>query len=337
MKKMTKLVKGSLALAAAALLALPMALAVPQKALAKEEEDDAEVISSVSLNIEADISAGEDGCEVEVTTDDSEYEVDYVEIKNEPRDRWQDGDKPKLKITLTTDEEDYIFESGFSKKDVELSGDEATVTSVSRKKDKLTIHVTLEELEGDGDDGYDLEVYDLMWDKSDGSASWDGGDDTETFEVRILRDGSALSTSLTANYPLYSFAPYFTGSGRYTFKVRGVYDASHKGDWEESEPWEVSAEMAAAVNSAASADAMAGVWIRDGKGWWYRNPDGSYTVNNWQLIENQRYFFGETGYMKTGWILWNGQWYYCGADGAMLSGTATPDGYYVGSDGVWIP
>ena len=335
MKKMTKLVKGSLTLAAAALLAFPMALAVPQKALAKEE-DDAEMISSVSLNIEADISAGEDGCEVEVTTDDSEYEVDYVEIKNEPKDRWQDGDKPKLKITLTTDEEDYIFESGFSKKDVELSGDEATVTSVSRKKDKLTIHVTLEELEGDGDDGYDLEVYDLMWDKSDGSASWDGGDDTETFEVRILRDGSALSTSLTANYPLYSFAPYFTGSGRYTFKVRGVYDASHKGDWEESEPWEVSAEMAAAVNSAASADTMAGVWIRDGKGWWYRNPDGSYTVNNWQLIENQRYFFGETGYMKTGWILWNGQWYYCGSDGAMLANTTTPDGYYVGSDGAWI-
>lgn len=335
MKKMTKLVKGSLTLAAAALLALPMAFAVPQKALAKEE-DDAEMISSVSLDIEAEISAGEDGCEVEVTTDDSEYEVDYVEIKNEPKDRWQAGDKPKLKITLTTDEEDYIFGSGFSKKDVELSGDEATVTSVSCKKDKLTIHVTLEELEGDGDDGYDLEVYDLMWDKSDGSASWDSGDDTETFEVRILRDGSALSTSLTANYPLYSFAPYFTGSGRYTFKVRGVYDASHKGDWEESEPWEVSAEMAAAVNSAASADAMAGVWIRDGKGWWYRNADRSYTVNNWQLIDNKWYYFNEVGYMKTGWILWNGQWYYCGSDGAMLANTTTPAGYYVGSDGAWI-
>ncbi len=335
MKKMTRLAKGSFALAAALMFAVPMAFAMPRTVLAEEEED-AEIISGVSLTIDSSIHAGEDNSNVEVTTDDSEYEVDYVEVRNEPKERWCDGDKPRIKITLTTDEEDYIFESGFSKNDVDLSGDEAEVTSVSRRKDKLTVSVTLAELEGDGDDGYDLEVYDLMWDESDGSAYWDGGDDTEWFEVRILRDGNALTSTLTADVALYNFAPYLTKSGNYTFKVRGVYDDSHKGSWEESDAWQVSAEAAAAISDGIPADALTGVWLHDARGWWYRNADKSYTVNNWQRIDNKWYFFDEAGYMKTGWILWNGLWYYCGTDGAMLSDATTPDGYYVGSDGAWI-
>lgn len=325
MKKMMKL---------AVPLAAAMVLAMPQAAFADEDEETP--ISSVSLTIDSSITAGEDNCDVEVTTDDSEYEVDYVEVRNEPKERWEDGDKPKLKITLAADD-DYIFESGFSKKDVDLSGDDAEVTSVSRKKEKLTISVTLAELEGDEDDGYEMEVYDLMWDKSDGSGYWDGDNDADRFEVRILRDGHTLASTLSTDSALYNFASYFTQAGRYTFKVRGVYDASHKGDWEESEDWQVSAETAAAISAGIPADAQAGVWICDARGCWYRNADQSYTVNDWQLIQEKWYFFDESGYRKTGWIPWKNQWYYCGADGVMLTNTTTPDGYYVGGDGAWIP
>ena len=79
-----------------------------------------------------------------------------------------------------------------------------------------------------------------------------------------------------------------------------------------------------------------GAWLRDDVGWWYCNADKSYTTNNWQYINNYWYFFDERGYMKTGWILWNGKWYYCCENGEMLHDTTTPDGYYVGSDGVWV-
>lgn len=319
----------------AAALAVLMAAAVPKETFAKEEEDP-EIIETVSLTIDSSITAGEAGGEVIVTTDDTEYEVDYVEIKKEPSDRWLDGDKPKIKILLTTDEEEYIFKSGFPKRAVELSGDEATVTSVSRKKDKLTISVTLKKLSGDEDDGYDMEVYDLAWDKTDGDASWDGGDDTDSFEVRLLKNDAVISKILPSSMAMYSFAPYLTGAGKYSFEVRGVFDASHKGEWEESDSWEISEETAVCLMQKGLMNLTEGVWVRDQNGWWYRNPDNSYTVNNWQQIQEKWYFFDEAGYRKTGWIFWQEKWYYCDANGPMLQNTTTPDGYFVGSDGVWV-
>ena len=53
----------------------------------------------------------------------------------------------------------------------------------------------------------------------------------------------------------------------------------------------------------------------DGR-WWYQHDDGSYTTNNWELI--------------------NGKYYYFDAQGWMLANTTTPDGKYVGSDGAWV-
>ncbi len=48
--------------------------------------------------------------------------------------------------------------------------------------------------------------------------------------------------------------------------------------------------------------------------WKYQNDDGSYA---------------------TGWVEDDGKFYYMGADGIMLADARTPDGYYVGTDGVW--
>lgn len=76
-----------------------------------------------------------------------------------------------------------------------------------------------------------------------------------------------------------------------------------------------------------------GQWIQDGKGWWYKNIDGSFTKNNWQYIRSKWYFFDEEGYMKTGWISWEDKLYYCADSGAMLVSAVTPDGFTVGADG----
>ena len=70
--------------------------------------------------------------------------------------------------------------------------------------------------------------------------------------------------------------------------------------------------------SCVSAPALAGTWRRDARGWWYQNNDGSYQNNGWFRDYDNRY-------------------YYFGADGYMYADTVTPDGYYVGADGAYVP
>ncbi len=53
------------------------------------------------------------------------------------------------------------------------------------------------------------------------------------------------------------------------------------------------------------------------------------------------YFFetantADVGKMTTGWKSVNGSYYYFSTDGKMMSNGMTPDGYYVGANGVWI-
>lgn len=78
-------------------------------------------------------------------------------------------------------------------------------------------------------------------------------------------------------------------------------------------------------------------WYKDEGGWWYHLENGKYPYNTWELIDGQWYCFGEAGYRYHGWVEDGGQWYFCDLEsGAMLVNTQTPDGCYVGSDGVWV-
>lgn len=121
-----------------------------------------------------------------------------------------------------------------------------------------------------------------------------------------------------------------------------------------------------------AANETQGAWKQNEKGWWFELKDGSYVTNSWkQLTYNgitQWYHFGTDGYMNTGWFKdtdgrwyylktvsdgtkgmmmtgWqfiDGAWYYLnevsdGYKGAMYSNCKTPDGYFVGADGKWIP
>lgn len=78
-------------------------------------------------------------------------------------------------------------------------------------------------------------------------------------------------------------------------------------------------------------------WKLDETGWWLMFYDGTYPFNGWQMVDGKWYCFDEIGYLRYGWILADGRWYYCGENGDMAVNTRTPDGYYVGGDGVWIP
>lgn len=316
-------------------------------------------IRSVSLRIKSNIEAGTYDTDVDITTSSNKYSVEDYEVTNEPVGNWDRGDKPRLKVVLTA-EDGYYFGSGFSKSDVSLTGDGGTVSSVSRSgTGRLNVTVTLDALD-DGDGGYGLEVYDLEWDEDNGEASWEEAEDARKYEVRLYRNGSSV-TSGTTSSASYDFGKYFTKKGTYTFKVRGVYSSSYKGEWKESDELYVSSSEADDIRDAAkdssgsyqgsgssgpgvssgggpgsSGGSFSGAWLKDGVGWWYCNADRSYPVNQWQYINDYWYFFNAQGYMVTGWVYWNNVWYYCSDSGAMLTNATTPDGYRVDANGAWI-
>lgn len=69
--------------------------------------------------------------------------------------------------------------------------------------------------------------------------------------------------------------------------------------------------------------------------WWYKHSDGSYTINNWELIDGKYYFFDEKGWMRTGWIEspYSHKWFYCYSNGEMAH-DCEMYGYRFDSDGV---
>lgn len=108
-------------------------------------------------------------------------------------------------------------------------------------------------------------------------------------------------------------------------------------------------------------------WERFGDDYRYKNDDGTYAVNQWKesgdwymdksldTSKDKWHYFGSDGKMiRNRWYYHElvGLWRYFGEDGVqvmnswvgnyyvadeMLTNTWTPDGYYVGEDGAWVP
>ena len=55
-------------------------------------------------------------------------------------------------------------------------------------------------------------------------------------------------------------------------------------------------------------------WVQDTRGWWYRNPNGTWPSNGWAYLpwngSNYWYYFDADGYMVTSWLDWQGNRYY---------------------------
>lgn len=84
-------------------------------------------------------------------------------------------------------------------------------------------------------------------------------------------------------------------------------------------------------------------WINENEKWWYCHADGSYTKNDWELIEENWYHFDENGWMQTGWLEVDGEWYYLnpisdGTKGSMKTGWIKDNDnwYYCNSKGTMI-
>ena len=76
----------------------------------------------------------------------------------------------------------------------------------------------------------------------------------------------------------------------------------------------------------------------DGLHWWWRNEDGTWPVSQWMELGGRWYYFEGQGYMATGWLCLDGRWYYLDREnGDLYVNCWTPDHYWVGPDGVYVP
>lgn len=91
--------------------------------------------------------------------------------------------------------------------------------------------------------------------------------------------------------------------------------------------------MTATIALSSTIVSLAGEWRQTRQGWWHDNGNGSYTINNWQKLDNKWYYFNQDGYMRTGWISINDKWYYCNSNGEMAHDVWIDGKYYMGSEG----
>ncbi len=118
------------------------------------------------------------------------------------------------------------------------------------------------------------------------------------------------------------------------------------------------------VSLGLTATAFAGYWVPHGNSWQYMTDGGQivtskgpaqiYSVKE-SMYSYAKYCMGPDGTLKTGWVQINGDWFYFAGSGAaltnewvggryyvdrygrMMTNAVTPDGYYVGADGAWVP
>lgn len=311
-------------------------------ALTAWADDEGEEIRSLSLEITSNVEAGSGSGEVTVTTTGTRFHISSYDFVNAPA-KWKAGDEPKVKIILDAND-GYFFSTSLKSSRIHLVG--AKYSSMRKRgTDTLEVTVKLKIVKGTLED-----IDNADWDnRALGRATWDKVSGAPAYEIKLYRGDTMVQhvdKVATAYCNLY---PYMTTKGTYYYKVRAIGKDSNKnylspGDWCESSELEIDdrdrAPKKQVVNSSGSpAAGTSGPstetgWIQNPSGWWYKNADGSYTVNGWQAINGKWYLFNMQGYMLTGWQTFNNKTFYLSSNGDMLPGWIQLDRtwYYIDPD-----
>ena len=181
-----------------------------------------------------------------------------------------------------------------------------------------------------------------------GKARWSKVENAPAYEVKLYCGDRMVYRVEKTSSTNYDFFSHMTTRGDYYFKVRAVAkteseaDYLKAGEWTESDNQEITKRDAEAAetrkssgNGSSGGSSGSGSqgpgqgdgpgsqnpgWEQDRNGWWYRNADGTYPVNSWQLINDKWYLFDMGGYMLTGWQTKNGREYYLTTNGDMVTG-----------------
>lgn len=296
-------------------------------------------IMEVRLSVSSTLQPGQSGGEIIVTPGNEGYSVSKVEILN-PKNPWSENDVPEVKAYLTANEGSYFPNS--SKNVFLLSGRDATYMDAYSANEKSELVVTMK-LDAVGYNGFVITSADWT---DNYVAQWTPTYGASHYQVRLYRGVDApemIGSSQTTTNTSLDLSEKIRKNGLYSFEVRAVMDSDNKGEWVKSsvitesgkEQNEATAEVDANTKGPGF-DVPDGEWISDAAGWWYKNADGTYPKDTWQVINEKWYCFDGNGYMRTGWILSDDKWYYCNESGAMLANTITPDGYTLDVDGVRV-
>lgn len=277
----------------------------------------------LSFSVGQEPAAGDDVGEVSVSpAGDAHFRVEFANFETES-ERWTIGERPVIRVELQADDEYYF---GYTTKShFKFSGASNITLKKATRRDKnttMTVEVYLKRI-----GGVLPPVEGIEW-SSSAIAIWEPMEGAKSYEVRLLRNGSTVTTATTSGTS-YNFVKNISKAGDYSFRVRAVssYD-DRKGEWsDESESFDIEKDDIEGLKNSSSSSTSSSSpsyssqgWMRNSTGWWYSNGDGTWLSGGWHNINNVWYYFNGSGYILTGWQLINGRWYYMNASGAMLTG-----------------
>ena len=313
---------------AAGALFLMLSAAAPATAHAYEKTD--KPINRVNITvrgyIELETDMGDE--ELDIRTSGNKYSFDHYEVENWGF-HWTIDDIPEIKIYLAA-EEGYYFRITKASQ-ITLNG-EVKYVSAAREDNgyTLVVQVKLPPLNTQVKDIEEIRM-------NGGVATWDPSPGAGSYEVKFLRNMTALGGIHTVTDCTFDGTQYMTRVANYHCMVRPVNekDPSIKGHWTDSELVYVNDYQADAQKQANAEEQSAGTWTAVDGRWHFALPDGSNAPAGWREINEKWYNFDENGYARTGWHLDGGKWYYLDPqNGDMWKNRTTPDGYYIGIDGV---
>ncbi len=170
------------------------------------------------------------------------------------------------------------------------------------------------------------------WDSANPSvASWNSVKSANTYRVVLYDDQGSVVSQIVEGATSYDFSPFMTKTGvQYYFEVTAIARNGNQRDYLED-----GAPVSSLSSQAADPGITDGTWGDYQQGRRFTYKDGTVAAGKWERIMSKWYYFNTDGYAVTGWNEIEGKWYYMYEDGSMAAGTATPDGFAVGSDGVW--
>lgn len=302
---------------------------------------------TVNLSLDSDQEVGEsapDNLETYLSVpDDSNYRITDADWTNSDSEEWDYGSIPTMEVTLEPKNSSYEFKSGL-KAHVNSDTKVKSVTAKRNGSDEAVVTIRLKSVGGD------LEIPDdLEW-RNTYTAAWDSVDGAKSYQVKLYRDGSSVTT-VTTSGTSYNFYSSMNRTGDYTFKVKTVANKnSDNSDWsDESDEMEITTANAAngtnntspsvTVSNAPgvpSANNLIPGWHEDSHGWFYYYNNRVLTRTWLKDSDGRWYHLNQQGYMDTGWYQdADGRWYYLKPNsgdpkGSMASGWLTVNGktYY---------
>jgi len=318
-------------------------------------------ISSVSIQImEEKVDPGE-VYPAKIYANGSSYEVDDVSVSKD-YDDWTPGKTITFSITLIPTE-GYKF----SKSDTNfyVSNGEIASKSVVNGKASLKINYIPKVTLSAPEDIYYEDEYLITWDKVEYATA---------YKVTLYKDGYYYkSENVTKNE--FDLSPYATDEdAEITFTVAATANTSKQSAYlKTSEAVGLDEGVTASDNTSYGSFVGNGPdmkfkgvdgyyitgWHQINGSWYYFKSDEKAAYEEWQNVNGLWYYFNNYNIMQTGWLRLNNTWYYLNTNGsmytgwlqagpgegwyyldtetgAMLTGTTTPDGYYVDNDGRWI-